>query len=100
MGRNITLKAGVGLAGGFVFWFVFVLVMIVYSFMPIYKLPRQVGFTVIWPLIYLGLANWVFVKIFKDKGWKNYLIHTLILILSALASLFILDWLVGLGDVF
>ena len=85
------LKLFVGIIGGIIFWFFWILVTMVYSFMPANKLPHEMIFNVVAPVLYLALAGKVINKIFSEKGWKKYLLNVAIVLVMALLSLLIVD---------
>jgi len=85
------LKFGIGMAAAFIFWFLAILVFMVYAFMPVSKMLNQIIFTITFPVIYLVIMNLLLRKLFSEKGWRNILINTGILIGSAALSLLVLD---------
>ena len=88
---TLALKAMISLAAGFVFWFWAFLVFMVYSFMPISKKGNSIIFAVVAPLLYLILANLLIKKLFKESGWRNYLINFLITLATTVFSLIVID---------
>lgn len=90
------IKMAVGFIGGIIFWLFWFLITMVYSFMPITKLSHERIFNMVAPFIYLIIAGSLMNKFFQEKGWKNYLINILIIILMAVVALFIADVLMKL----
>lgn len=87
------LKLMISFAAGIIFWFWAFLVFMVYSFMPPTKIPNSIIFAVAAPTLYLVGMNLLFKKIFKDSGWKQYLVNGLITAAMAGLSLLTIDTL-------
>lgn len=84
------LKLVISFTAGIVFWFWVMLVYMVYSFMPPTKIPNSIIFTIVAPALYLLGVNFLLKKIFKDTGWKQYLVNGLITaVMAGIALLFI-----------
>jgi hypothetical protein len=90
---TIALKMIISFTAGIMFWFWVMLVFMVYSFLPPAKIPNSIIFSVVAPSLYLVGMNLLFKKIFKDTGWKLYLVNGLVTLAMTGLSLLILDTL-------
>lgn len=88
---SIALKLVISFTAGIIFWFWVMLVYMVYSFMPPTKIPNSIIFTVVAPVLYLLGVNFLFKKIFKETGWKQYLVNGLITAVMTGLSLLLID---------
>lgn len=88
---TLALKALISLTVGFVFWFWAFLVFMVYSFMPISKKGNSIIFAIAAPLLYFIITNLLIKKLFKESGWRNYLINFLITLATTVFSLIVID---------
>ncbi|MFZ5639939.1 MAG: hypothetical protein ACOY4Q_04510 [Bacillota bacterium] len=88
---TIALKMIISFTAGIMFWFWVMLVFMVYSFLPPTKIPNSIIFSVVAPSLYIVGMNLLFKKMFKDTGWKQYLINGLVTLAMTGLSLLILD---------
>lgn len=88
---TIALKMIISFTAGIMFWFWVMLVFMVYSFLPPIKIPNSIIFSVVAPSLYIVGMNLLFKKMFKDTGWKQYLINGLVTLAMTGLSLLILD---------
>lgn len=93
MSFTLLLKALLSLAVGLIFWFWAFLVFMVYSFMPPSKIPNSIIFSVAAPVLYLVVLNFVLNRVFKEKGWKNYLANLVLTVVMTGLALGIIDLL-------
>lgn len=93
MAFTVVLKALISLTAGFVFWFFAFLVFMVYSFMPVSQLSHSIIFAVAAPILFLVIINLLMKKLFKDTGWKNYLINFAVTAATTGLSLLAIDLL-------
>lgn len=88
---DVTIKSFVSLAIGLIYWLWAFLVYMVYSFMPVTKIPNSIIFTIIAPILYLAVTNWVLKKIFKETDRKMRLINLGITVATMLLSVEVID---------
>jgi ABC-type maltose transport system permease subunit len=91
MNTKLAFKAYVTFFGSFLFWGLYAMTFIVYSFMPKSKDFNQLVFTIAFPLLYLFSYNYILTKLFKESGYKVWLVNTVIIILVSLLSLGVLN---------
>lgn len=93
MNPKLMLKLYLALAGAVIFWFFAVLVFIAYAFMPASKGLNQLIFTAVYPVIYIVTFNLLLAKIFKESGWRAWLVNTGLIIAMGALAIGILDLL-------
>lgn len=99
MWSKVVLKSGISLAGGMIFWALFVMVFTVYAFMPITtKAFNQLVFLIVSPVLFLGIVNWIMLRLFKEKGWRAWLSNLLIQVVTAAVALGLISWGMKLAD--
>ncbi|PKM82924.1 MAG: hypothetical protein CVU89_01955 [Firmicutes bacterium HGW-Firmicutes-14] len=91
MAFTVVLKALLSLIAGLVFWFLAFLVFMVYSFMPISKVPNSVYFTVIAPVLYLVFSNLLLRRLFRESGRKNLAVNLAVTLAMTGISLVVVD---------
>lgn len=91
MNTKLMLKLYLALAGSVVFWFFAVLVFIAYAFMPASKGLNQLIFTAVYPVVYLVTFNLLIAKLFKESGWRAWLLNTGIIITAGALAIGIMD---------
>lgn len=99
MWSKVVLKSGIGLAGGMVFWALFIMVVTVYAFMPVpTKAFNQLVFLSVFPTVFLVSVNWMMIRLFKERGWRVWLSNLVIQILTAALALGLISWGMYIAD--
>lgn len=89
---QIFLKASFAFVAGMMFWFLEILAMTAYAFMPGKEMRSAIVLTAA-PILYLIIITIIFNKFFKAKGWKEVLLNFVLILVMSAASLGLLSLL-------